>query len=76
MKRAAVTATLVSTTLALLLAASAHAAVEGGWNASRQKSEAGTLQFNVSYGHSNHGEAMRIADFNGLSAAHPPSVRL
>lgn len=75
MKRVAVTATLVSTTLALLLApAAAQATIEGGWNASRQKGEPGTIQMNVSYEHSNHGEGMRIADFDGLSAAQVASA--
>lgn len=70
MKPATVTATLAL----LLAAAAAHATIEGGWNASRQRGEPGTIQMNVSYEHSNHGEGMRIADFNGLSAAQVASA--
>jgi hypothetical protein len=57
-------------TFALLLTATvAHADLSGGWTVTRQKGEPGRIQLNLSHGHSNNGQTMRLADFAGLTAA-------
>src|SRR5688572_29454757 len=67
MKRAT---TLTLAGALLLIAATAHADVRGGWTATRHKGDAGRLQFQLHHGHNNNnGQTMGLAAFTGLTAA-------
>ena len=65
MKRAALT--LAATFL--LIAGAARADLEGGWTASRAKSQPGWIHLQLNRDHDNTGQSMKLAELTGLTAA-------
>jgi hypothetical protein len=62
-------ATLSAAIALLLVAGTAHAAVRGGWSASRPQGEPGRIHLQLNRDHDNFGQTMKLSDFTGLTAA-------
>jgi hypothetical protein len=66
MKRATRSA---AATALLLVAGTAHAAVQGGWSASRPQGVPARIHLQLNRGNDNFGQTIELADFTGLTAA-------